>query len=144
MAEIKTAITDQPLDVAQAVAEVSSKECGGIGLFVGMVRESPAAPDAAGAVTALEYEAHPELAEEALRAVAEGAAARWDVRRIVSAHRSGRCATGEPTVVVACSAPHRADALEACRWMIDEIKQQVPIWKREVYADGSSWVRGGP
>ena len=55
-------------------------------------------------------------------------------------HRVGRCSLGEPTVVIACSAPHRADALEACRWLIDELKESVPIWKKEIYEDGDAWV----
>ncbi len=141
MAEIRTRINHQALDVTGAIAEVSSHDCGGIAVFVGMVRDSAAvATNAAKPVLRLSYEAHPELAETQLRRIAEEAAAKWDLRRVVAEHRTGVCELGEATVVIACSAPHRGDALEACRYMIDTIKATVPIWKAEVYADGSSWV----
>lgn len=142
--EISTAITDEPLTLAEAIAAASSPDCGGIALFVGTVRETTAAPGrGAGPVVRLEYDAHPRLAPERLKEIADEAARKWDLRRVVAVHRVGPCELGEPTVVVACGAPHRADALEACRWIIDTIKEGVPIWKREIYADGSSWVGAG-
>ena len=88
----------------------------------------------------LDYEAHPTLAHERLQSIAREAAERWGLDRVVAVHRTGACEIGEPTVVVACGAAHRAEALDACRWMIDTIKTTVPIWKREVYADGSAWI----
>ena len=144
MPQIRVGVTPQRLDVARAIADVTLPECGGIGVFVGSVRSSSAASAATAEVTALEYEAHPTLAPQRLEEVARAALQRWDVRRVVAEHRSGRCEVGEATVVIACSAPHRADALEACRWMIDEIKRKVPIWKRELYTDGAAWVGAGP
>lgn len=138
---VRTGILADRLDVAGALADASAPGCGGIGAFVGCVRSSPAAPghdDAS--VVRLDYEAHPTLADEALRDIAREAARRWHLERVVALHRSGPCELGEPTVVVACGAPHRGPALDACRWMIDTIKSTVPIWKREVYADGSSWI----
>jgi molybdopterin synthase catalytic subunit len=141
--EITTAIAADALDVSAAISAVSSSDCGGIGIFVGTVRTSAAAPHHEDtAVIRLDYEAHPTLAPARLRAIAEEAAAKWDLRKVVALHRSGRCDVGEPTVVVACSAPHRGDALDACRFMIEDIKTTVPIWKREVYADGSTWLGG--
>jgi molybdopterin synthase catalytic subunit len=88
----------------------------------------------------LEYEAHPTLASARMEEIAQEATTKWGLARVVAVHRTGRCALGEPTVVVACGAAHRAEALEACHWIIDEIKASVPIWKKEIYADGSSWV----
>lgn len=88
----------------------------------------------------LEYEALPEMAEPRLGSIAESACERFGIGRVVAIHRTGICRLGQPTVVVACSAPHRAAALDACRWMIDQIKTQVPIWKKEIFADGSAWV----
>jgi molybdopterin synthase catalytic subunit len=141
MADIKTAINDEPLDVAGALAAASGSEIGGVAAFVGTVRESPPVDGEAGrSVVRLEYDAHPTLAAERLRAIAEAAARRWDVLKVVAVHRTGACELGEPTVVVTCGAAHRADALDACKWIIDEVKSTVPIWKREVYADGSAWV----
>ena len=142
MLQARGAVIDGALDVPAAIAEVTVPECGGIGVFVGTVRASAAEGQRAD-VQALEYDAHPTLAVERLEAVAKAAGERWDVRRVVAEHRSGRCALGEPTVVIACAAPHRADALDACRWIIDEIKREVPIWKKEIYADGASWVGPG-
>lgn len=134
-------VTEQPIDVGAALDSVQSPENGGVGIFVGTVRVSAAAEDHESLdVVALEYEAHPQLADERLKTICEEAGEHWDVRRAVAVHRSGRCALGEPTVVIACGAPHRKDALEACRWIIDEVKKSVPIWKREVYADGTAWV----
>jgi len=141
--QVVVAVTERRLDVAGAVAAVSGPEVGGIGIFVGTVRASAAVEANAGkAVTSLDYEAHVALAEQRLSEIAREASAKWDVRRITAIHRTGHCELGEPTVVVACGAPHRGDALDACRWMIDTIKSTVPIWKREGYADGSSWVGG--
>lgn len=141
VADITTAIESTPLDVNEAVARASSPDCGGIALFVGVVRESAAdESNATKPVVRLEYEAHPELAEGRLAEIAKEAADKWDLRHVVAVHRVGACELGEPTVVVACGAPHRGDALDACRFIIDSLKLTVPIWKREVYADGSSWV----
>ena len=134
-------VRDGELDLPAAIAGASDPGLGGIAVFVGTVRDSPAvAENADKEVTSLDYEAHPVLAKKRLEAIARAAAEKWDVRRIVAHHRSGHCEVGEATVVIACGAPHRADALEACRYIIDTVKSQVPIWKREGYADGSSWV----
>ena len=138
---IETGISDQPLDVAAAIAAASSPSCGAVASFVGTVRETAAvAGNAAKGVTALEYEAHPTLATERLDEIAAEAAGKWGLERVVAIHRTGACVLGEPTVVVACGSAHRAEALEACHWVIDELKARVPIWKKEIYADGSSWV----
>ena len=139
MAEISAHVTAAPLDVPAAIAAVTDPSCGAVAVFVGTVRESPAG-DGPGPVTRLDYDAHPTLAGEKIHAIASAATTKWDLAKVVAIHRSGPCALSEPTVVVACSAPHRADALDACRWIIDEIKDGVPIWKREVYSDGSSWI----
>jgi molybdopterin synthase catalytic subunit len=141
VAEIVTAISPEPLDVDAAVARVSDTAAGAVATFIGTVRTSPAAAEGGDrSVVRLEYDAHPTLAPEKLQEIAEAAASKWDLIKIVAIHRTGDCAVGEPSVVIACSAPHRGAALDACHWIIDEVKTGVPIWKREVYADGSSWV----
>lgn len=142
MAHIRTEVTEHPLDPGALIAEVIDPGCGGVGVFVGTVRSS-AASGTPVEVEALEYEAHPELAPAALAEIARRAQQRWGLERVVAVHRTGRCGLGEPTVVVACAAPHRAEALDACRWIIDTIKTEVPIWKKEIYADGSAWVGAG-
>lgn len=145
MAAATVAVTGEGLDPAGAIAAVTVPQAGAIALFVGLVRPAPAAPEGAGSeVVALEYDAHPALAENALRSIAGDALARWPLGAVVAVHRIGTCALGEPTVVVACSSEHRSDALSACRWIIDEIKASVPIWKKEIYAGRSAWVGPGP
>jgi molybdopterin synthase catalytic subunit len=144
-AVIDVAVRATPLDVTDAIALASGPEIGGIGVFVGTVRDSSSVEsNAAKPVVALDYDSHPSLAEERLHEIAQEAAHKWEVRRVIAFHRTGHCELGEPTVVVACGAPHRGDALEACRWIIDTLKATVPIWKREAYADGSSWVGENP
>ena len=136
-----TGITAAPLEPAAAIAAVTRHESGGLGVFVGTVRSTPAAPSAQGKVVVrLEYEAHPTLAPSRLREICDEAKTKWGLAAALAVHRTGSCGVGEPTVVVACSAPHRAEALDACRYIIDTIKKTVPIWKREVYTDGSEWV----
>jgi molybdopterin synthase catalytic subunit len=140
-AVIVVAVSETSLDIADAIAGASGPDIGGVGMFVGTVRGSSSVETNAGKpVVALDYDSHPSLAEQRLREIAFEATTKWDVRKVVAIHRTGHCELGEPTVVVACGAPHRGDALEACRWIIDTIKSTVPIWKREAYADGTSWV----
>ena len=143
MAAIVTGIVGEPLDISATIGASADPALGGIAVFIGTVRESASVGDNAELhVTRLEYEAHPTLAEERLRAIADEAAAKWDVRRVTALHRTGTCELGEPTVIVVFGAPQSGDALDACRWMIDTIKETVPIWKREIYteAGGSAWV----
>lgn len=137
--EISVSISATPLDIASAIGAAGTTETGATGVFVGTVRATPS-EDVDKQVIRLDYEAHPTLAEPALRAAALQAAEKWPLARVVAIHRTGSCELGEPTVVIACSAPHRAEAMDACRWLIDEVKSTVPIWKKEIYTDGSSWV----
>ena len=141
MSIVRTGLSEEPLDVNAAIGEASTPSCGAVASFIGTVRETPAVTENEGkAVTRLDYEAHPTLAASRLEVIAQEAATKWALERVVAVHRVGTCELGQPTVVVACGAPHRAEALEACRWLIDELKASVPIWKKEVYADGSTWV----
>lgn len=128
-------LTEEPLDVADAVAEVAHPQCGGIGVFLGAVRDH----HEGAAVGSLEYEAWEEEARPALRAVAQRAVRRFEgVRAVHLSHRLGHLAVGEVSVIVAASAPHRAEAIAAAEALIDDLKRTVPIWKQEHLADGSS------
>jgi molybdopterin synthase catalytic subunit len=143
MPAVVTQISADPLDISAAVGHASAPELGAVALFIGTVRASASVGgNEDRSVVSLDYEAHPTLAESKLNEIANKATEKWDVTRIYAVHRTGACELGEATVVVACGAPHRTDALEACRWVIDTIKTEVPIWKREVYADSgeSAWV----
>ena len=133
------ALTPEPLDVAAAVAFVTDARAGGVAVFLGTTR-SERRPDGV-ELPALDYDAYPEMAAAQLNDLAARARSRWPVVKLALLHRTGRVALGEPSVVVAVSTPHRADAFEACRWLIDTLKSEAAIWKKEVWADGSdSWV----
>jgi molybdopterin synthase catalytic subunit len=116
-------------------------EAGGVAVFIGTTR---AERDATGReLVALDYEAYPEMAVSQMRDLARRARERWPVVRLALLHRVGRVAPGEPSVLVAVACPHRAEAFDACRWLIDTLKAEVPIWKREVWDDGAgTWARG--
>jgi len=124
------------LSVDEVRAAVADPVAGGIALFAGAVRDS----DHDRAVTGLSYSAHPSAAGE-LRRVAEVIAGKFRVTGIAAVHRVGDLAIGDLAVVVAVSSPHRAEALDACRALIDELKATVPIWKHQRFADGASeWI----
>lgn len=132
-------IRDEPLSVDEVLAAVSEPAAGGICVFVGTVRESDHGRD----VAALDYEAHPTVAET-LRSVAEKVAADAPVCAVAAVHRVGSLAIGDLAVVVAVSAPHRGEAFDTCRRLIDDLKREIPIWKHQVFADGGAeWV-GSP
>ncbi len=129
-------IRDTPLSVDECMAAVLLPDVGGIALFVGTVCDH----DSGRGVAELAYEAHPRAAAEIERVAAEVAAGA-SVRAIAVAHRTGHLRVGETAVVVAVGAAHRAEAFAACRRLIDDIKEQVPIWKHQIFEDGAAeWV----
>lgn len=133
------AIRAEPLSVDEVLAAVADPAAGGHALFVGTVRDV----DGGRPVSMLSYSSHP-TAEAVLRSVANGVAERSGVRAVAAVHRVGDLGIGELAVVVAVSSEHRAVALEACRALIDELKETVPIWKHQLFADGTEeWV-GAP
>lgn len=137
--ELSVRVTTDPLDPAAAFAAVADEASGGTCVFLGTVRDH----SEAGRVTGLTYESWEELAVARLRELGEELFARWPLRRVVLWHRSGELAVGEISVIVACSAAHRAEAFEACRHGIERLKQDVPIWKKEHLVEGESrWVMG--
>jgi molybdopterin synthase catalytic subunit len=130
------AIRGTPLSLDEVRLAVADPAAGGIGLFAGTVRDD----DRGRPVTRLSYSAHPS-AEEELRRIAEKVAADFPVCGLAAVHRVGDLAVGDLAVVVAVSCPHRAEALEGCRALIDEIKASVPVWKHQHFGDGSEeWV----
>jgi molybdopterin synthase catalytic subunit len=129
-------IRDTPLSADEVLAAVADAGAGGIAIFVGTVRDE----DHRRAVSGLGYTAHPEAVAR-LRVVMEKVAADRDVRAIAAVHRIGDLAVGDLAVVVAAACPHRAEAFDACRALIDDLKADVPIWKHQVFADGGDeWV----
>jgi MoaE-MoaD fusion protein len=132
-------LSGEPLRLDAAVAEVAGEDAGAIATFIGTVRRRSRNRD----VEYLEYEAYEEMAEPMLRKLADELTAKHAVCRMAVHHRVGRVEIGEPSVVIAVSAPHRAAALEACREAIDTLKETIPLWKKEVYAGGEEWIGRG-
>jgi molybdopterin synthase catalytic subunit len=130
---------DEPIDVGPVVEFVSAAEAGGIDVFLGTTR---AETDASGRkLVALDYEAYAPMALKQMKDLATTARARWPIARLAMLHRTGRVEVARASVIIAVATPHRGEAFEACRWIIDTLKAQVPIWKREVWEDGSgTWV----
>jgi len=129
-------ITERPLNPEELIAAVQTPEDGAVVLFLGVVRNnSDGRP-----TRYLVYEAYPEMAEAKIADIAAEARRRWPVGRIAVKHRVGRLEIGEASVMVAVAAPHRAAAFEACRYVMDRVKAEAPIWKKEVFVDGEVWV----
>ena len=132
-------ITEQRLEVARVIAEVERDGAGGIASFIGTVRNASRGRD----VTYLEYEAFEEMAEPMLRRLGDELSVKHGLSAVAIHHRIGRVEIGEPSVVIAVSAPHRAAALDACREAIDTLKETIPLWKKEVYVGGEEWIGQG-
>jgi molybdopterin synthase catalytic subunit len=132
-------LSGEPLELQAAVAEAASDDAGAVATFVGTVRRSSRGRE----VLYLEYEAFEEMAEPLLAGLARELKTKHDLCEVAIHHRVGRVEIGEPSVVIAVSAPHRAAALEACREAIDTLKGTIPLWKKEVYAGGEEWIGKG-
>ena len=137
---IVTGLSAEPIDAASLVAQVRRPDCGAVVVFEGTTRS----PDGDRVVERLFYEAYDERAQHQLRAFAEQAVSRWSLGGVVAVHRTGDVPPGEPSVVVAAVAAHRAEAFEAARWLIDTIKAEAAVWKKEIFSDGESWVGTPP
>lgn len=134
---MRSAIVTRPLDPAALLAEVSGHDVGATVLFVGTVRDV----NDGRAVTGIEYAAYGAMAERELAAIVADAAGRFETPAVVVEHRVGALGLGEASVVIAVAHPHRARAYDASRFVIEELKRRVPIWKREAYVDGTrEWV----
>jgi molybdopterin synthase catalytic subunit len=129
-------VRDEALSVDEVLRAVQHPRCGGIALFVGVVREHDHGAD----VSALDYSAHPSVVES-LAQVCADVAGRHEVARLAAVHRVGHLEIGDLAVVAAVSAPHRGQAFDACRDLVDTLKGTVPIWKHQLFTDGSDeWV----
>jgi molybdopterin synthase catalytic subunit len=133
---IVTGIVEGPIDAASYAAKIRRPDCGGLALFEGSTRS----PSDGKVVRQLEYETWPERASQQLAAMAAEAVQRWDLGGAVAVHSSGVVPIGSSSVVVAAAAGHRDAAFAAARWMIDTLKAEAAIWKKEVFDDGEAWV----
>jgi molybdopterin synthase catalytic subunit/molybdopterin converting factor small subunit len=132
-------LSDAPLSLDAVVDEVRTVEAGAIATFVGTTRVHSRGQT----VVHLEYEAYPGMAEEVMAGIADDLKRRYELCDVAIHHRVGRVGIGEPSVVIAISAPHRQDALAACKDAIDALKETVPLWKKEVYEGGEEWIGRG-
>jgi molybdopterin synthase catalytic subunit len=129
-------IAAEPIDVAAIAAAVEDPAAGAVVTFVGTTRDH----NEGRRVIRLEYEAYEQMAVAELRKLGEAAAARWPIEKVAIVHRIGIVPVGEASVVIAVSSPHRSDAFEACRFLIDRLKEVVPIWKKEHFEGGEVWI----
>ncbi len=129
-------VTESPLSLDRLVAAVSQNTSGAVASFLGIVREFARGRQ----VRHLEYDAYPEMATATMRQIGDEIRGRWPVDRIAMVHRIGRLTIGEASVGIAIAAPHRQEALQACAYAIERVKEIVPIWKKEVWTDGAEWI----
>ena len=132
-------LSAEPLSLDAVVREVARDGAGAIATFTGTVRDRSRDRT----VIRLEYEAFEEMAEQTMVSLADGLKERYSLCEIAIHHRTGPVEIGEPSVMIAVSAPHRADALAACKDAIDTLKQSVPLWKKELYEGGEEWIGQG-
>jgi molybdopterin synthase catalytic subunit/molybdopterin converting factor small subunit len=132
-------VTAAPLSLDAVVAEVADERAGGVATFTGTVRRQSRGRE----VTRLEYEAYAEMAEDVMAQIAADLVERYELCTVAIHHRVGTLEIGEASVVIAVSAPHRQDALAACKDAIDRLKETVPLWKKEVYEGGEEWLGRG-
>ena len=131
-------LTHESLNRDTLIEAVSHPGIGGIVVFEGVVRDNARGKQ----IRYLEYEVYPEMAEQQIRTIIAEAERRWGVERVAVAHRFGRLEIGEASVIIVVAAPHRAEAFDACRYIIDTLKTTVPIWKKEVASNGEEWIEG--
>jgi len=129
-------VSDKPLDVQAVIDAVQTEQAGAINVFIGTVRNQTAHKSVVG----LEYEAFEAMAIKKMEEIAEQAKAKFPVLKVGMAHRVGKLKLGEIAVVIAVATPHRAESFAACKFIIDTLKEVVPIWKKELFEDGNVWV----
>ena len=132
-------VTEQPLSLEAVVGEVTDESAGAVATFLGTVRRESRGRT----VLYLEYEAYAEMAEDVMAQLAADLERRYELWAVAIHHRVGRVEIGEASVAIAVSAPHRQDALAACKDAIDTLKETVPLWKKEVYEGGEEWLGRG-
>lgn len=142
MQVLKTSIkiSTSILDIQSCIDWIMSPESGGIDVFIGTVRNATKGKT----VLRLEFECYEKMALKEMHKIANDALEKWPVQKLLIHHRTGVLAVGEVPVIIAVSAAHRGAAFDACRYVIDTLKQTVPIWKKEIFEDGEVWVAAHP
>lgn len=136
-------LTQEPIDIGSVARRIVPAECGATVTLDGYARGATRQKDGSVRETEyLVYEAYDEMAVKEMQKLIDAAHSRFEISNIGIVHRTGKLEIGETSVVISVAAPHRKAAFEACEWLITELKRTVPIWKKEVYADGEEWVEG--
>lgn len=133
-------ISDKPLNIQYCIDWVMTPQSGGIDVFIGTVRDATKGKT----VVRLEFEAYEPMALKEMHKIGKQAFEKWPVQKLLIHHRTGILEVGEIPVIIAVSCAHRDAAFEACRYVIDTLKQTVPIWKKEIFRDGEVWVAAHP
>ena len=133
-------ITDKPINVASAIEAAQTAGAGAVNVFIGTVRNKTADKH----VKSLDYEAYDPMAKKEIRKIIDQAKSKWPVLKAVVIHRKGLLKIGDAAVVIVVSTPHRKASFEACEFIIDTLKQTVPIWKKEIFEGGEEWVSAHP
>ncbi len=137
---ISIQLQQDPIDINRAMAETGTASDGAVVSFIGRPRNTSRGKT----VLYLEYEVYGEMARRELARLAEEASEKWSLGSCVVIHRYGRVDIGEPSILITASSSHRDEAFQAVRYIIDTVKKKVPIWKKEYYSDGSSWMDETP
>ncbi|WP_026463170.1 molybdenum cofactor biosynthesis protein MoaE [Adhaeribacter aquaticus] len=133
-------ITEAPINTQEVIAAVQADGAGAINVFIGTVRNQTQAKP----VVQLDFEAYDSMAVKKMQEIADQAKAKWPIQKVAVVHRKGPLQIGDAAVVIAVSTPHRKASFEACEFIIDTLKQVVPIWKKEIFEDGAVWVAAHP
>jgi molybdopterin synthase catalytic subunit len=131
-------VQSEPLSTDEAIAAVADPAAGAIDVFLGVVRNNNKGRD----VAYLEYDAYAPMAEKLMAELGQEAIEQFGLQKVALFHRTGRMEIGETSLLIALSAGHRAETFAAGKWLVDEVKKRVPVWKKEVWTDGEEWIEG--
>ena len=131
-------ITTDHLSLKEVMRELEDDSAGALSIFMGNVRNV----GRFGNVSEIYYEAYSEMAEEKMREIENETQAKWAIKRLVAFHRIGNLKVGETSIIIGVSSEHRLEAFEACKYIIDNVKSRVPIWKKEISEEGQKWTDG--
>ncbi len=132
------ALTSEKIDIEKTLHQLDDQGTGAVVLFLGRVRNHAEGKE----VIEMDYEAYPEMARKKMQEIVEQTHEKWPVSKMAIVHRTGHLKLGDISVLIAVATPHRKDAFEACHFAIDILKETVPVWKKEYFADGQAWVEG--
>ena len=131
-------ITNDRLNLEEVMLELEDNSAGALSIFIGNVRNR----GRSGNVSEIYYESYSKMAEQKMREIENEAQTKWEIKKLVAFHRIGNIKVGETSIIIGVSSEHRQEAFEACKYVIDNVKTRVPIWKKEISEEGQKWVEG--